>query len=54
MALDTPVLYEGAELTAFSDDSESFELVHDGNRHVHKELRLTNKQNQPYGKCDDV
>ena len=57
MALDTPMLYDGSELTTFSHDSDYFELIHDsGNRHVPKQRRLTNKQTPPqsYMICDDV
>ena len=56
MALETPVLYQGSELTTFSHDSDYFEIIHDGNRHLNKKRRLTYKQkpSQPYDTCDDV
>ena len=44
MSLETPVLYQGWELTRFSHDSEYFEIIHDGNRHLSKKRRLTFKQ----------
>ena len=56
MSLETPVLYQGSELTTFSYDSEYFEVIHDGNGLLSKKRRLTYKQKppQPYGTCDDV
>ena len=56
MALETPVLYQGSELTTFSHDSDYFEIVLDGNRRLNKKRRLTYKQkpSQPYDTCDDV
>ena len=53
MAVDTPVLCDGSELTTFSHDSEYFELIRgNGNRPVPKKRRLTQKQNPLV--CDGV
>ena len=56
MALETPVLYQGSELTTCSHDSDYFEIVQDGNRQLNQKRRLTytQKPSQPYDTCDDV